>query len=521
MNKWLKNSIIYQIYPQSFFDSNCDGIGDLDGIAEKLPYVKSLGVDVIWLNPVFCSPFMDAGYDVTDFYCVDKRYGDNKSLADLVSKAHQLGLKVVLDLVAGHTSDRHPWFLASKLAEKNEFTNRYIWTNAEFKQIDGMRTMHGMSDRCGAYAVNFFNHQPALNYGFAKITEPDWQLPVDHPDCVKMRQELKNIMAFWFDLGVDGFRVDMASSLIKNDEGSVETIKLWQEIRRWLDEKYPDKVIISEWSQPDRALKAGFDVDFYIFFHVKGYNALFNSGENSFFDQSGKGDVTVFTDEYVKLFDQTKDLGYMSIPTGNHDIERMSYNRSDRQIRLAYSFILTMPGVPEIYYGDELGMRYQAELASKEGGYHRTGSRTPMQWDGSSNAGFSVAPPERLYLPVDKLESRANVEVEQNDENSLLNFVKTLIKLRKDNDALGSDGSFGVVYAEKNCYPLIYSRQLNGEKFIAVVNPSDKTVNFERDFGIDGVEVFRVGEGVKVTAEQTTVFPQSFSLIKISHNEDN
>lgn len=515
MNDWLKNSVIYQIYPQSFYDTDSNGIGDLNGIIEKLPYIKSLGVNVIWLNPIYCSAFMDAGYDVTDFYKVDNRYGNNQDLANLVEKCHEQGIKLVLDLVAGHTSDQHPWFIESKKAEKNQYTNRYIWTDAEFKQINGLRTMHGMSDRCGAYAVNFFNHQPALNYGFAKITE-SWQLPVNHPDCLKMREELKNIMSFWFDMGVDGFRVDMASSLIKDDEGSVETIKLWQDIRKWLNKKYPNNVLISEWSQPDRAIKAGFDVDFYIFFNVIGYNALFNNKEKSFFNALGEGDVMIFTNEYCDLLEKTIDYGYMSIPTGNHDISRISYNRTDRQIRLVYSFIFTMPGVPAIYYGDEIGMKYQDKLSSKEGGYGRTGSRTPMQWDDTTNAGFSNASPSELYLPIDQENKNINVKNQELNEDSLLNFTKKLIKLRQEYKALSNEGSFVPVYAKKNKYPFVYKRVGLDETFYIIVNPKNQEIKLSHCDIPNGKIMLSVGQEPKFAKDSITVFAESFTLIRLN-----
>ena len=215
MKNWLNDAVVYEIYPQSFYDTNGDGIGDLRGIIEKLDYIESLGFTAIWLNPINESSFRDAGYDITDFYKVASRYGTNDDYKELCDKAHSRGMKVIFDLVAGHTSVDHPWFIESSKDEKNQYTNRYIWTDDTFDNEEGIA---GYSERNGNYITNFFWSQPALNYGYA---HPDpkkaWQLSVDHPDCIATKEELKKIIDFWIDLGTDAFRVDMAASLIKGD----------------------------------------------------------------------------------------------------------------------------------------------------------------------------------------------------------------------------------------------------------------------------------------------------------------
>ena len=180
MSNWLNNAVVYEIYPQSFYDTNGDGIGDLKGIIEKLDYIEEMGFTAIWLNPINKSSFRDAGYDVTDFYAVDERYGTNEDYKALCDEVHKRGMKVIFDLVAGHTSIDHPWFIESQKAEENEFTNRYIWTDDTFDNPEGIA---GYSARNGNYIANFFWSQPALNYGYA---HPDpqkpWQLPTTHPD---------------------------------------------------------------------------------------------------------------------------------------------------------------------------------------------------------------------------------------------------------------------------------------------------------------------------------------------------
>ena len=175
---WLKDAIFYEIYPQSFYDTNGDGIGDLNGVTEKLDYVKSLGCNAVWLNPCFDSPFKDAGYDVRDYKKVAPRYGVNTDLYRLFGEAHRRGLRVILDLVPGHSSEEHPWFLESKKAERNAYSDRYIWSNFCFEGCGGLNYVAGESERDGVYILNFFKCQPALNYGFLHPDKP-WQCAVD------------------------------------------------------------------------------------------------------------------------------------------------------------------------------------------------------------------------------------------------------------------------------------------------------------------------------------------------------
>lgn len=181
MPNWLNDAVFYEIYPQSFKDTNADGIGDFKGILEKLDYIKELGCNAVWMNPCFASPFLDAGYDVSDYYTAAPRYGTNEDLKQIFVKAHELGMHVILDLVPGHTSVEHPWFRESMKAAKNEFTDRYIWTNDVWEAPEGMGSLRGISEREGACAVNFFSHQPALNYGYYRPQKP-WQQAVDAPD---------------------------------------------------------------------------------------------------------------------------------------------------------------------------------------------------------------------------------------------------------------------------------------------------------------------------------------------------
>ena len=322
--------------------------------------------------------------------------------------------------------------------------------------------------------LNFFKCQPALNYGFLNRTE-DWQLPPDHPDCIATREAMKDVMRFWLDHGCDGFRVDMADSLVKDDdENKSATGAVWKNIRQMLDEEYPEAAIISEWSNPRQALKYGFHADFYLDHHGNGYNTLLRDyetegGDHSFLKKDGNGDIMRFLNDFLPKYDDTKNDGYISFITCNHDTPRPRRTLDMDELKIAYAMFLTLPGVPFIYYGDEIGMRY-LDVPTKEGGYTRTGTRTPMQWDNSKNHGFSNADASKLYLPVDNADDAPTVADQLSDNSSLLNTVKELTALRHKYEDLQADGSFEVVYAEAESFPFVYKRG----KLTIAINPSDK-----------------------------------------------
>ena len=288
MNKrpeWLDSAVFYEIYPQSFKDTDGDGIGNINGITEKLPYIKELGCTAIWINPCFDSPFGDAGYDVRDYLKVAPRYGTNDDLVRLFDEAHRLDMHILLDLVPGHTSWEHPWFRESMKAERNEFTDRYVWTDSIWESPEGYGSLRGISDRDGSCAVNFFTHQPALNYGFYKPSRP-WQQSMDSEGALATREAMKDVMRFWLSKGCDGFRVDMAGSLVKNDEDGKGTVALWQDIRAFLDKEFPEAAMVSEWGEPRQSLAGGFHMDFLLHFGESHYNDLFRC-EKPYFGGSG------------------------------------------------------------------------------------------------------------------------------------------------------------------------------------------------------------------------------------------
>lgn len=480
MPGWLKTAVFYQIYPQSFCDHNGDGIGDLPGIIGKLDYFQSLGVNALWLNPVFESPFNDAGYDVSDFCKVAPRYGTSADLKRLFDEAHRRDMRVVLDLVAGHTSDQHPWFKQSAQAKRNRYSDYYIWTDSVWSTFSEPRPLPG-HERDGCYLPNFFPCQPALNYGYAR---PDpkkpWQQPMNAPGPREVLGELKKIMAFWLDAGCDGFRVDMASSLVKEDADGRGIRKLWNEVRGWLNRAYPEAVLVSEWGNPAKAIPAGFHIDFLLHFGEPAYQHLCAPQGSpradagfGFFDRKGSGDITAFLKNYLKHYRATHPHGYIALPTGNHDFVRFRYRRTEAELRVFLAMLLTMPGVPFIYYGDEIGLEFREGLVSKEGGYSRTGTRTPMQWTAGKNRGFSTASATQLYLPTNQKRGQ-DVASQEADDNSLLNTTRLLLELRRDFPALGNDGDFEPLYARPKQYPFVYLRRSGSERIIVAINPSQR-----------------------------------------------
>ena len=493
--EWAKNAVFYQIYPQTFCDSDGDGIGDIQGIISKLDYVKSLGVDAIWFNPFFDSPFQDAGYDIRDYYKIAPRYGTNEDARQIFAEAHKRGMPVIFDYVVSYTSMEHPWFQASAQQEKNKYSNYYIWTDNIW--VDPPREfaasfIKGYGMRNGQYMRNFYYCQPALNFGF---TNPDpkqkWQLPVDHPDVLAMREDLKNVLRFWMDMGADGFRADMAGALCKTtrtfgneqffNTNENATKLFWREIRRLLEAEYPDGFMVAEWSGPSEALDDCFHVDFFHWFN--GYNDLFQkeswrilngvSEGHSYFDAEGLGNITDFLASYMAQYEQTKGKGYISLPLGNHDNARLGNKRSAKDLEIIYAFGFTMPGVPFIYYGNEIGMKQlPTTWPQVEGAYQpRNGARTPMQWTPGKNLGFSTADPSKLYLPVDPAADAPNVADQEADPNSLLNRTRALIALRHSEPALANYAEFVPIYAEKNTYPFVYARAAGKDVVLVMLNP--------------------------------------------------
>ncbi|HEX2583720.1 MAG TPA: alpha-amylase family glycosyl hydrolase [Steroidobacteraceae bacterium] len=540
--EWINNAVFYQIYPQTFYDTDGDGIGDLQGIIAKLDYVKSLGVDGIWINPFFASPFHDAGYDISDYYKVAPRYGNNEDAKRLFKEAHKRGLKVLFDYVASYTAIDNPWFEASARQDNNKYSNWYIWNDntwidppAEFRN----NFIKGYSQRNGQFMFNFYWNEPALNYGFAKPTEK-WMKSIDDPDVLALRKEMKNVVRFWMDMGADGFRADMAGALVKtaNVQGNEQffnshedgTVTFWKEVRAMLDKDYPGAFTVAEWSDPKAAIPAGFTADF--FHWNQGFSDLFqkeswrilngHSDGHSFFDKQGKGDVTEFLRTYMPQLKSVEGQGYVSIPLGNHDLSRLNIQRSDDELEMIFAFDLSLPGIPFIYYGNEIGMRQLDDPPYVEGAYKpRSGARTPMQWSKEKNLGFSTTDTSKLYLPVDSAGDAPVVTTQEKDPQSLLNRVRKLIALKKQEPALKAYAEFVPVYAKQNEYPFVFARAAGKEVILAVFNPADRAANAEFSLNIAAKKLKQIaGNKVAVKNSQhdykVTAAPISYALYKVT-----
>lgn len=520
--KWLDNAVFYEIYPQSFQDYNGDGIGDIPGIISRLDYLKELGVDALWLNPLLDSPFKDAGYDVRDYKLVAPRYGTNEDLVRLFDQAHARGIRVLLDLVPGHTSEEHAWFKSSARPEPNEFSDRYVWTDSWIAGGDGYPFIGGETERDGTYILNFFKCQPALNYGWAHPKYP-WQDPALGPTARKTCDAMVDVMRFWLSAGADGFRVDMANSLVKHDdEGKPYTIKTWHYMFDQIRPEFPEAAFVAEWGVPSESVSAGFDMDFYLDWrwdnHPNGYNILLRNtntpyvreNDLSYFNADASTSICGFLEQYEPQLRAAEKAGaFFSLITCNHDTWRVAPRLTERELGLAWATILTLPGVPFIYYGDEIGLRHQL-LPTKEGGYVRTGARTPMQWDSGDNLGFSTAAPADLYLPVDTSADAPTVAAQQAQPDSLWHTVARVLECKRELPALAADSAFTVLSAEPNQRLFVFKRENVTQDLIVAVNPAHATAEY--DLAQARPVRFSIGSA-RVAGTTLQLGPQSFAIL--------
>ena len=528
--QWLNDAILYEIYPQSFLDSNGDGIGDLPGAMSKLDYLQWLGINTIWFNPCFASPFFDAGYDVADYLTIAPRYGTNEDMEKFVEEAKRRDIRVLLDLVIGHTSVDHQWFVEEANIEgPHPLGDRFIWSeNPNLHDTTGdtlgnVPWVLNTGKRGGYFFKNFFASQPALNFGYARMRDDEpWRQPVTAPGPRRNIESLKEILAFWFDRGVAGFRVDMAFSLVKDDEGLIETIKIWREIREWMDEHYPECVLLPEGVEPLGEGATSFDGDFFLVIGLE-HGSLFDNGgagkfpwreqPHPFFEAEGRGSTQFFTDSWKYFRSQRADRPIV-LATADHDFSRMMCgSRTPEQYGAALTFLFTWGSIPSIYYGEEIGMRFLPDLPDHEGSvchpgfYNRAGVRTPMQWDRSANAGFSTAPAEKLYLPIDPDEDRPNVADAIADENSPLHLIRKLIEIRKENPALGTRGDAEVVHGS---YPFVFKR---GDKYVVILNPRREPVKLSLHLDVC---CEHVNSGVSVSPEGITAAAFSYAIVELN-----
>ena len=495
---WYKDAIFYELSIRAFCDSNADGIGDFGGATWKLDYLHDLGITCIWLLPFYSSPLKDDGYDITDYYGVHPDYGTVADCRAFLIAAHERGMRVIADLVLNHTSDQHPWFHAACTSPTSSMRDYYVWSDTPEK-YQGVRiifrdfetsnwTWH--PEAKAYYWHRFYRHQPDLNY--------------DNPD---VRQEMLQIARFWLDLGMDGFRCDAVPHLFERDgtscEGLLETHAYFKELRRDLELTHPERVLLGEANQWPReaAVYLGDGDEFHMAFHfplvTRSFLALARENRDPVVDILAQTPTIPATCQWAVFLRNHDEMTLSRVTdTEREDLYRayasepqMRLNRGIRRrlapmvgydlrkLKLLYNLILSLPGSPVLYYGDDIGMGENVLLAD------RGGLRTPMQWNDGLNAGFSSVDPTRLYAPViDNPETsyqHINVEAQLRDEHSLLSWLKKVIALRKNIPAF-AHGTLKML-APANPQMLAYLREWNDERVLLVSNLSGKEQSVELD----------------------------------------
>jgi alpha-glucosidase len=490
--KWWQTGIIYQIYPRSFQDSNQDGVGDIRGIIDRLPYLVELGVDAIWLSPIFPSPMADFGYDIADYTDVDPLFGSLADLESLIEAAHRNQLKIILDLVPNHTSDQHPWFIESKTSRNNLKRDWYIWRDPG---PDWTAPNNWLSE-FGGSAWEFDTNTKQYYYHTFLTAQPDlnWRNPA-------VRSAMHDVMRFWLRRGVDGFRVDAVWYLIKDDQfrdnplnhaycpGGLprdalvplytadlpEVHDAISGMRRVLDE-FPNRVLLGEIYLPIERLVAyyGRDLDGVHF----PYNfALLTANWDA-------RSIAKLIDEYETALPSG---GWPNWVLGNHDRPRFATRIGLDQARVGAMLLMTLRGTPTLYYGDEIGMQQVAispdqvrdpfEKNVPGIGIGRDGCRTPMQWDATNFAGFSDVEP---WLPIADNYRDENVENFRNDKGSLYRLYRRLINLRRSLVVL-AEGAYRPLSASGNL--LLFLRELPGNRVLVALNmgPEPVAVSFDKE----------------------------------------
>jgi alpha-glucosidase len=483
---WWQTGIIYQIYPRSFQDYDGDGVGDIRGIVERLPYLVELGVDAIWLSPIFTSPMVDFGYDIADYTDVDPLFGSLADLERLIEAAHRNGLKLLLDLVPNHTSDQHPWFIQSKAARENPKRDWYIWRDAG---PDGAPPNNWLSEFGGsAWAYDAITRQYYYHTFLAAQPDLNWHNPA-------VRNAMHDVMRFWLRRGVDGFRVDAVWYLMKDDQfrdnppnptyvpGGLPRDALTPlytadlpevhdaigGMRKVLDE-FPDRVLLGEIYLPIERLVTYYGRD------LEGVHFPYNFALLT--ANWSAREIAKLIEEYEAALPPG---GWPNWVLGNHDRPRLESRIGAAQARVAALLLLTMRGTPTLYYGDEIGMKQVAippervrdpfEKNVPGIGIGRDGCRTPMQWDSSKFAGFSTAEP---WLPLASNFREENVVASRNDSHSLYRLYRRLINLRRRHIAL-SEGLYKPIAAEGDL--LLFFRELRDERLMIALNMGSQPIS--------------------------------------------
>ena len=517
---WYKDAIFYEAPVKSFFDANNDGIGDFRGMTEKLDYIRDLGVDCIWLLPMYPSPQKDDGYDIADFLSINPDFGTLSDFQHFLDAAHERGLKVIADLVVNHTSDQHEWFQEARHDPSSPKRDYYVWTDDTTKYaeariifIDTEVSNWTFDPVAGQYFWHrFFSHQPDLNY--------------DNPE---VQEELLKIVRFWLNLGLDGFRCDAVPYLFEregtNCENLPETHAFLQRLRQVVDEEFPGRILLAEANQWPSDVVAYFGTpeapEFHMAFQFPLMPRMFMSmrqeSRTPIVEIMGQLPETDFRSQWAIFLRNHDELTLEMVTDSERDYMYYEYARDPRmrinlgirrrlaplldngrrQIEMMNSLLLSMPGTPVLYYGDEIGMGDNVFLGD------RNGVRTPMQWNGDRNAGFSRADWASLWAPLimDPVYGyqAVNVEAQERIPTSLLRWMQRLIKVRKRYKAFGR-GSLQFLHPE-NLRVLPYIRRYEDELLLCVVNLSRYVQYVELD-----LSEFNGYQPVELIGE--TVFPR-------------
>ena len=511
---WWQNGVIYQIYPRSFQDSNGDGVGDIQGIISRLDYLQWLGVDCVWLSPIFSSPMADFGYDISDYRGIHPLFGSMDDFDQLLSEVHNRGMKLLLDLVPNHSSDQHPWFLESRSSRDNPKRDWYIWHDAK---EDGSLPNNWLSV-FGGHAWEWDETTEQYYYHAFLKEQPDlnWRNP-------EVQEAMLDVMRFWLEKGIDGFRVDVMWHMIKDEQlrdnppfpgspfdakdliydhytpvYSTDQPEVHDIVRkmRALTDEFDERVLIGEIYLPIHKLVTYYGQD------NNGAHLPFNFQLLTLPWESQQ--IALAIDEYEGALPAG---GWPNWVLGNHDKPRISSRVGQGQAEVAALMLLTLRGTPTIYYGDEIGMRDvpipMNEIVDPQGlnmpdlNVSRDPARTPMQWTGEINAGFSAHKPW-LRLPYNS--GRVNVEIQKSDPHSTLSFYRKLIKIRKESPALNV-GSYTPVYTDKQL--ISYIREWGDESFLIILNLSHRPGYFRpkqknyQGVVVLGTEIERAGMQVE------------------------
>lgn len=496
---WYKDAIIYQLHVKTFADSNGDGIGDFAGLLDRLDYVQELGVTAIWLLPFYPSPLRDDGYDIADYRSVNPSYGNLEDIERLIEEAHKRGLRVITELVINHTSDQHPWFQAARNAPKGSpERDFYVWADDD-KGYDQTRIIFLDTETsnwtwdpvAGQYFWHrFYSHQPDLNF--------------DNP---KVMEEVLSVMHFWLDKGVDGLRLDAIPYLVEregtNNENLPETHVVLKAIRADLDKHYPDRMLLAEANQwpEDTHPYFGDGDECHMAFHFplmpRMYMALAQEDRHPITDIMRQTPEIPENCQWAIFLRNHDELTLEMVTEEERDYLWSTYasdtrarinlgirrrlaplmGNDRRKVELLNALLMSMPGTPTVYYGDEIGMGDNYYLGDRDG------VRTPMQWSADRNGGFSRADPQRLYLPViqDPIYGyqAVNVEAQSNNPSSQLNWMRRLIQVRRTKEAFGR-GEITFLYPS-NRKILAYLREYGGERILCVANLSSSAQAVELD----------------------------------------